>query len=42
MKWVNTYEGKQVVILGLGKRGLGGGELVKQVGAKVVVNDEKG
>lgn len=41
MKSVNTYQGKQVLILGLAKSGLAAAQLVKQLGAKVVVNDQK-
>ena len=40
MKSVNTYQGKQVLILGLAKSGLAAAQLVKQLGAKVVVNDQ--
>ncbi|OEH84710.1 UDP-N-acetylmuramoylalanine--D-glutamate ligase [Desulfuribacillus stibiiarsenatis] len=38
---MNTYKGKQVVVLGLGKSGMAAAKLLHRVGAKVVVNDSK-
>ncbi|MEE6131221.1 UDP-N-acetylmuramoyl-L-alanine--D-glutamate ligase [Priestia aryabhattai] len=41
MKTIDGYQGKQVLILGLAKSGLAAAKLVKSLGAKVVVNDQK-
>ncbi|MBY6084885.1 UDP-N-acetylmuramoyl-L-alanine--D-glutamate ligase [Priestia flexa] len=41
MKTVDGYQNKQVLILGLAKSGLAAAKLVKSLGAKVVVNDQK-
>lgn len=41
MKTIDGYQNKQVLILGLAKSGLAAAKLVKSLGAKVVVNDQK-
>jgi len=41
VKTIDGYQGKQVLILGLAKSGLAAAKLVKSLGAKVVVNDQK-
>ncbi|TYR82634.1 UDP-N-acetylmuramoyl-L-alanine--D-glutamate ligase [Priestia megaterium] len=41
MKTINFYKNKHVLILGLAKSGLAAAKLVKQLGATVVVNDQK-
>jgi UDP-N-acetylmuramoylalanine--D-glutamate ligase len=41
VKTIDGYQNKQVLILGLAKSGLAAAKLVKSLGAKVVVNDQK-
>ncbi|WP_276805105.1 UDP-N-acetylmuramoyl-L-alanine--D-glutamate ligase [Lactobacillus hominis] len=41
MKHVKTYEGKNVLVLGLGKSGFAVSELLLKLGAKLTLNDKK-
>lgn len=41
MKKVKTYEGKNILILGLGKSGFAVSELLLKLGAKLTLNDKK-
>ena len=40
MKKITTYQGKKVLVLGLGKSGINAAELLAKLGAKVTVNDK--
>ena len=41
MKHIKTYEGKNILILGLGKSGFAVSELLLKLGAKLTLNDKK-
>lgn len=40
MKKIDSYRGKQVLVIGLGKSGVNSAELLAKLGAKVIVNDK--
>ena len=41
MKDIKTYQGKNVLVLGLGKSGFAVSELLLKLGAKITLNDKQ-
>lgn len=41
MKQITQYEGKRVIVLGLARTGISTAKLLKQLGADVIINDQK-
>ena len=41
MKDIKTYQGKNILVLGLGKSGFAVSELLLKLGAKITLNDKQ-